>query len=137
MKLLSTGGRRQFDTDAVVGRYSQQTAMVVLADLILLGHEKVGSKALGVSKLELFLLVLTAWLDEVGAVVNEYGVSRLMKLNGVLGDHWPILGHDEIAETDLEAVAAFLREYAGAGGVVDDALEDRPAREGRLAGARP
>jgi len=123
LKLLSTGGRRQFDTDAIVSRYNQQIAMTVLADMILLGHEKVGSRSLGVSKLELFLLVLTAWLDEVGAVMNEYGVSRLMKLNGVDVDHVPVLAHDEVKETDLEAVAAFLREYAGAGGVLDEALD--------------
>jgi hypothetical protein len=123
LKLLSTGGRRQFDTDAIVGRYNQQIAMTVLADMILLGHEKVGSRSLGVSKLELFLLVLTAWLDEVGAVMNEYGVSRLMKLNGVDVDHVPVLSHDEVKETDLEAVAAFLREYAGAGGALDEALD--------------
>ncbi|RJQ04432.1 MAG: hypothetical protein C4551_10790 [Bacillota bacterium] len=44
--LLSTGGRRQFDTDSVIARYDQRIAMTVLCDFILLGHEKVGSFAL-------------------------------------------------------------------------------------------
>ena len=43
LKLLSTGGSRQFDTNAVLGRYEQRMAMTVLADFILLGHEAVGS----------------------------------------------------------------------------------------------
>jgi len=49
-------------------------AMTVLADFILLGHEAVGSKSLGVSKIELFTMALSAWLDEVSAVMNEYAI---------------------------------------------------------------
>lgn len=123
LELLSTGGRRQFDTDAIVARYEQRIAMVVLADLILLGHEKIGSYGLGVSKLELFLRALEAWLDEVAAVMNRFGVVRLMRLNGVGPEHWPTLAHDEVGETDLEAIAAILKEYTSAGGALDEALD--------------
>jgi len=68
LKLLTTGGQRQIDTDPVIARYDQRIAMSVLDDFILLGHEKVGSKALGVSKVELFGKALTrSWTRSRGS----------------------------------------------------------------------
>ena len=43
LKLLSTGGRRQFDTNAIIQRYDQRIAMSILADFILLGHQATGN----------------------------------------------------------------------------------------------
>jgi hypothetical protein len=129
LELLSTGGQRQLDTNEIIGRYDQRIAMVVLGDLILLGHENVGSKALGVSKLELFLVALTAYLDEVGSVFNRHGIPRLMRYNGVLPEHYPVLGHDEIAEEDLVELAKLLDAFVGAGGIMDEALEAHVRRK--------
>ena len=46
LKLLSTGGTRQFDTNAIINRYDQRIAITLLADIIMLGADKVGSFAL-------------------------------------------------------------------------------------------
>ena len=53
-ELVSTGGARQFDTNAIINRYDTKIAMTVLADFIMLGHQKVGSFALSSDKTELF-----------------------------------------------------------------------------------
>ena len=53
LELLSSGGSRQFDTDKVIARYDQRISMSVLSDFILLGHEQVGSFALGSQKMDL------------------------------------------------------------------------------------
>ena len=55
-ELVSTGGARQFDTNAIINRYDTKIAMTVLADFIMLGHQKVGSFALSSDKTELFQL---------------------------------------------------------------------------------
>ena len=39
LELLSTGGSRQFDTNAIINRYDTRIAMTVMADFILLGHQ--------------------------------------------------------------------------------------------------
>jgi hypothetical protein len=52
--LLSSGSRRQIDIDAVIARKNQEIAICLLADFLLLGHEAVGSKALGSSKIDLW-----------------------------------------------------------------------------------
>lgn len=122
LKLLSTGGRRQFDTDAIVARYNQQIAMTVLADFLLLGHEQVGSKALGVSKIEVFTNALTAFLDEIGSVMNDYAIPRLMKLNDVAEDLWPTLHHAEVRAPDLAEIGTFVRDT---GLIPDQVMTDR------------
>lgn len=55
LELLSSGGSRQFDTNAVINRYDTRIAMTVLADFIFLGHQQTGSWALSSDKTELLL----------------------------------------------------------------------------------
>ena len=56
LELLSTGGTRQFDTNAIIERYDTRIAMTVLADFIFLGHQQNGSWALSSDKTELFAM---------------------------------------------------------------------------------
>lgn len=137
LKLLSTGGRRQFDTDAIIGRYNQLIAMTVMADFLLLGHESVGSKALGVSKIELFTTALTAYLDEVASVMNDYAIPRLMKLNGVNQALWPTLRHADVRQPDLIEIGAYVKDIAGAGVIMDPVLEERLRELGGLPSMDP
>ena len=115
LKLLSTGGRRQFDTDAIVGRYDQRIAMTVLADFLLLGHEQVGSQALSVSKIELFIKSLDAYLSEIAEVFNQHAIPRLMRLNGVSEELSPTLKYTPPKNVDIGAIAAYVTALAQAG----------------------
>jgi hypothetical protein len=115
LKLLSTGGRRQFDTNAIIQRYDQRIAMSVLADFILLGHQATGTQALSVSKIQLFLDSLSAWLRAIAEVFNQYGVPRLMKLNGFDVLKAPSINFQAPANIDLGALGTFIQQLAGAG----------------------
>lgn len=115
IKLLSTGGRRQIDIDPVIARYDQRMLMVALADFILLGHEKVGSYALGAAKKDFFTMAVGAWADEIASVFNEFAIPRLVKLNGGTLDVSPVLVHDEVREIDLTALGNYVLARAKAG----------------------
>lgn len=115
LKLLSTGGRRQFDTNEIVTRYDQRIAMTVLADFMLLGHEGVGTQALSVSKIELFLTSLTAYLEQIAQVFNQYAIPRLMRLNGVSEELSPYLTYTPPKNIDLDGIAKFVTAMAQAG----------------------
>lgn len=115
LKLLSTGGRRQFDTNEIVTRYDQRIAMTVLADFMLLGHEGVGTQALSVSKIELFLTSLTAYLEQITQVFNQYAIPRLMRLNGVSEELSPYLTYTPPKNIDLDGIAKFITAMAQAG----------------------
>lgn len=124
LELLSTGGARQFDTDKIVRRYDERKAQTVLADFILVGHGNVGSFALNSSKTNLFTVSLGGYLDMIAGmgkdgrpvgVVNEYAIPRLMELNNVHPDDYPILLHGDIEKVDLEELGNFISKLAGAG----------------------
>jgi len=115
LKLLSTGGRRQFDTDAIIARYDQRIAMTVLADFLLLGHEKVGTQALSVSKVDLFIRSLDAFLSEIAEVMNQHAIPRLMRLNGVDEALSPTLTWSTPKSVDLGSIGSFITSLAQAG----------------------
>lgn len=143
LELLSTGGSRQFDTDKIVRRYDQRKAMTVLADGILLGHDGVGSFALADSKTNLFSVALGGFLDMIAGitddgrpvgVVNEYAIPRLMQLNNIPPDDYPILTHGDIESVDLGQLGDFISKLAGAGAPLfpNQELENWLLRQGGM-----
>jgi hypothetical protein len=125
IQLLTSGGRRQFDTNQIINRYDQRIAMSVLADFILLGHEKVGTQALSVSKIELFLDSIEAWLAGIADVFNNYGIPRLMKLNGVPEELSPTLHYSAPRDPDLGILGDYVSKLTSSGAMLpDDELSD-------------
>jgi hypothetical protein len=118
--LVTTGGRRQFDTNAIIQRYDVKMLNAVLADFIMLGHEGVGSYALSADKTEMFLSALGAWLDSLEAVMNRYAIPRLLRLNGMREDVSPQLRHAKIKRETLEKFGAFLVQYSQSAEAFDD-----------------
>ncbi len=114
-ELLSTGSRRQFDTNAIITRYEQRIAMTVLADFIMLGIQNVGSFALASSKTHLFGVALGAWLDSIAAVLNRFAVPRLFALNGMKRDRLPRIVHGDVSAPSLGELADFIFKLSGAG----------------------
>jgi hypothetical protein len=135
LTLLTTGGQRQFDTDKVIGRYDQRIAMTVLADFILLGHENVGSFALGASKIDLFTTAITQIASEIAEVFNQYAIPRLLKLNGIKADRAPRIAFGSLTHVDLQLLGDFIQKVAGAGALVVDSGLDEHLRT--LAGLPP
>lgn len=114
LKLLTTGGRRQFDTDRIVSRYDQRIAMSLLADFILLGHESVGSFALAQSKIDLFAQAINAYLNAIAGVINQHAVPKLLLLNGMSAELPPRITHGGVDQTDLEKLGEYVWRLAQA-----------------------
>jgi len=115
IQLLSTGGRRQFDTGEIIQRYNTQIAQTVLADFIMLGTQKVGSYALASSKTNLFAVAIGAFLDEIEDVLNTHAVPRLFKLNDFKVENYPELRHGDIESVELSELGEFIQRLSGAG----------------------
>jgi hypothetical protein len=138
-ELLSSGGRRSFDTGTIIQRYMQQQAMTIMADFILLGHENVGSFALSSDKTELFAVALGAWLDGIQEILNRHAVPRLFELNSFNVEEYPELRHGDIEKPDIQQVGAYIQQLAGAGMPLfpDLNLENRLREYGDLPEADP
>jgi hypothetical protein len=115
-ELLQGAGKRQIDVGATITRYEQRIATSVLADMVMLGQDKVGSYALAGAKKDLFAAALEAFLDQIASVFNTYCIPRLFKLNGFQGlTDWPKLCHGDVQEISLEEISALLTAMSGAG----------------------
>jgi len=115
LQLLSTGGKRNFDTGAVIQRYQKDIATALMCDFVLLGHEKVGSFALADVKTGSFAIALGGWIDAILEVFNRQAIPRLMSLNGWPIDVAPTLTRGPIGRVDLKALGDYLGALVGAG----------------------
>ncbi len=124
IQLLSSGGSRQFNTNEIVTRYDQRIAMSVLADFLLLGHEKVGTQALSVSKIDLFLDSIEAWLGSISDVFNQYAIPRLCRINGIPQDQFPTLTASRPRNPELGVLGTYVTSLITAGAIFpDDGLD--------------
>jgi hypothetical protein len=125
LSLLSSGGSRAFDTDKIVQRYDQRITMTVLADFILLGHEKVGSFALGSTKVDLFTTAIAQIAQSICDVFNQHAIPRLMKMNGMDVARRPKLSFGDIHQINIAELADFIQKASGSGAlVVDEGLDE-------------
>lgn len=136
LELLSSGGTRQFDTNAIINRYDTRIAMTVLADFIFLGHDKTGSWALSSDKTELFAVAIGAFLDIICETFNSQGIPALIDINGThfAGiTEYPKMTHGDIEDADITKVAGFIKDMTGIGVLIpDDSLEDYVRQVGHL-----
>ena len=123
--LLSSGGSRQFDTDKIIQRYDQRIAMSILSDFILLGSDRVGSYALGTSKMDLWSMAVDSIAKNIAEVMNQHAIPRLLKLNGMDISRAPYLTYGEVSHVDLNEVSSFVAGLVQTGAIVPDPkLED-------------
>ena len=136
LELLSSGSRRQFDTNAIIDRYDKRIATSVLADFVLMGQQAVGSFALADNKTQIFAMAIGSYLDTICEAFNIQAIPRLIDLNG---EHfkgitdYPKMAHGDIEERDLTSFGAFIEQMVGAGVLTpDEELEAEIRRVGHL-----
>lgn len=129
LKLLSSGGARQFNTNETINRYDVRILMSVMADFLMLGAEKVGSFALSSDKTDLFAAAIGAWLGGIAAVVNQHAIPRLLRLNGLPTALAPKLMHGDIEVPDLSELADYVMKLVGAGALTPTPEIERHLRE--------
>lgn len=117
LQLLSTGGDRQLDVSAVIERYDRRIATVALADVILIGHENVGSYALADAKTNLLAVSLGAWLKMIAAVFTRYAYPRLFRMSTFRLTKLPELRPGDIETLDPTIIADFLQKMVAIGAI--------------------
>ena len=136
LELISSGSRRQFDTNAIIDRYDKRIATSVLADFVMLGQQQVGSFALADNKTKIFAMAIGTYLDTICEVFNNQAIPRLIDLNGehfqgITG--YPYMVHGDIEDKDLTQFTDYVTKMVGAGILVpDEALEEEVRRAGGL-----
>lgn len=128
-RLVTSGGARQFDTSAIIGRYNVQILMTMLADIIFLGHGDTGSYALGETKAEMLTRSLNHYARAVAGVYNRHAVPRLFRLNGFRLAALPEITPSQLETIDLGKLGSFVQQT---GIALDDDLENALRRKAKL-----
>jgi phage gp29-like protein len=115
LKLLSTGGRRQFDIDKIITLCDTGISRSCLADFMMLGHGPNGSFSLSSDKTNMFAVAMGSFLKDIAGVFNTDGIPRLLKLNGLDTSIAPTLYHDDLEKPNLAEISQFISSIAGAG----------------------
>ena len=136
LELVTSGSRRQFDTNAIIDRYDKRIATSILADFVMLGQQQVGSFALADNKTKIFAMAIGTYLDTICEVFNNQGIPRLIDING---DHfkgitdYPYMEHGDIEDKDVQMFADYVEKMIGAGVLMpDEQLEEEVRRVGGL-----
>lgn len=108
-KLLSTGGTRQFDTNAIINRYDQRIAITMLADIVLMGGDKVGSFALADVKKSLLGYSLEGQTGSIASIFNKYAVPTLFRYNSFKITEFPKIQCSEIEMPSLNELGDYFR----------------------------
>ena len=129
LKLLTTGGRRQFDTSSIADRYAKRIAMTVLADFLLLGLAEGGrgSYAMAKNKSDMFSIAITAFLDMIAGEFNRVAIPTLLSMNQMKGRC--LMQHGEISQRDIAEFGAAILAIANAGLITPDAQTEAKVRE--------
>lgn len=129
LKLLSSGGRRQIDTDLIKKSYKVGMLQSVLAQFIELGMQSVGSFALASSQTDLFAVALGSFLDTITATFNRDAIGKLMTLNQVEPALWPELVHGDIETQSLGELGTYIQALASSGQLPDSEIIQRKLLE--------
>lgn len=108
LKLLSTGGSRQFDTDKIIQRYESRMLMSSLAQFLVLGQGGTGSFALSRDQTDLFNMSVNTTADTIADALNSQFIPRLMRLNGYDAEGLK-LDHSPAGDADVPGIATFLQ----------------------------
>ena len=111
LELLTSGGSRQLSITDAINRKNTEIAMTVLADWLLMGHQAVGTQALGGSKIDLFVAALETWTKAVADVFNAHAIPQLMRLNGLDPRLAPSMRPTKVTQVD---VTTFITDCAAA-----------------------
>lgn len=141
-ELLTTLGRRNFDTNAIINRMNLTMASSMLADFVLVGQESVGSFAMASSKTKVFSVAIGSYMDSITDQFNRTLIPRLFAVNGKTKPELPRLLHGDIETVDLDQLAQYINSLSGAGidltgrvvmdhlaaqaGIPPKALEEKP-----------
>lgn len=133
LSLLSTGGRRQFDTSSIIDRYNRAIVTTVLADFLLLGTER-GSYSLATEKTSIFSRAIDAWLSSIDDVINRYAITRLFEANNFPTNELPYIKHKAVEKIDIETVSRLIDSLTGAGAILfpNPELESQLMRQAGL-----
>lgn len=128
--LMTSGGRRSLELEAIWKQHNLEIAMPLLADDLLIGHEQVGSYSLQSDKTSMVARMAGAMLDEVEAEMRQHALPVLRAVNPQFqGARIPKWTHGDIEDLPIAEFFAALAQGVGAGAILPEPNLEQAARD--------
>jgi hypothetical protein len=127
--LISTGGMKQFDTGKIIERYERRIAMAMLADFVMMGHERVGSLALSKDKVTLVGRLIASLVEGIAAIINQNAITRIYQLNGWSAVSKAHLVPGDLENADIKNMGVYVRNLMSVGALTPDPKLESALRE--------
>ncbi len=114
VELLKSSGTSFAENAQAIERVNREMARILGTEQLMLG-DGAGSFALAKDKTNSFFLLIDGALMEIREQVKDDLIDTLWELNGWPEDAKPEVGTEAVRHTDVEQVAATLRDLATAG----------------------
>lgn len=119
--IVSVTGQKAFDTNAIIGRYSQEILTSLFADFLSLGSNGSGSFSLAESKVSVIEMAIESKLMEIQDQLNHDLIPQLFSLNGWDTSITPYFKFGKIAKQDLDVLSKYVQRLGAVGLVSQDA----------------
>ena len=119
-RLGGVGAASRIDIGKAIEQKNLEILLAMMTDVLIVGHEKIGSFALASSKTSLLSTALGSILDIITEGINRQGMPRLWRVNGFPTETMPHMIHGDVEYQSLEEVANFILRLSQAGFQVDD-----------------
>ena len=111
----ASGSTTKIDTQPVIDAQNKEMVIGLMTDVVLIGHEKVGSLALHSSTTALLSYGLGGIMDSICETYNRHFMPRLWAINGLPMETMPALIHGDVETVDLEELGNFMVRYTQSG----------------------
>lgn len=110
-----TGGRAPVTANETLARHATNMLISVMADFLMLGHDKVGTQSLGGTKVDMFFLAIEGYLNSIAGIYNRHGLRRVWDLNGLDPELMPAFEPDLAQRADLDVLSNFILRLSQSG----------------------
>lgn len=110
-----------------IDRLVHDMARIIGIESLLVGEKGSGSLALSKSKTENLYVIVNSTLQDMASACDADVIETACALNGIPDELRPHLKTEDVAFTDVESIAAVLRDMAAAGATItpdDPAVND-------------
>jgi len=129
MSLPGSGAR--IDTKPIIDAHNQEIVTALMTDVVLVGHESVGSHALHSSVTSLLSFGLGGVMDSIAEVYTRHFLPRLWAANGLHPDTMPKgVVHGDVETVDLDELGNFVVRMAQGGFDLSDVENEIRRRAG-------
>lgn len=107
--LVSSQGSKNYETDAIIRRHSNEILQALFADILKLGNDSQGSYALADSKSGLVNMAVEARLKEIADVINHDLIPQTFRLNKWDDKEFPEIKFKHVEKVDEDLFSKFIQ----------------------------